>query len=418
MIEAIKKYNYWGDSAPETGYIRDGYIKKCAEYIGTPLIKVITGQRRCGKSYLMRMMINHLMTTEKVDKHNILYLNFELFDFRTIRTPESLIEIIALYRKNMHPKGKVYFFFDEIQEVFSWEKAVVALSQDTVLPCEVFITGSNAHLLSRELGTYLTGRYIPLEVLPYSYREYCGVTGQNCGPESFARYIQHGGMPETFFLATDESKRNYLSTLRDSILLTDIVERHKIRDVALLKRLFMFLADSIGSYFSANSVVRHLLAAGYKTNVETILNFIGHLTDAYLVHECSRFDIQGKRILSGERKCYLNDTSFRYFMSSSFNPGIGRYLENAIYLHLRRQGFTIYTGKSGVSEVDFVAEKGEERMYCQVAYLLADDSVVSREFGSLRPIADHFPKYVITMDQLSMGNNEGISHVKAWDFMK
>jgi predicted AAA+ superfamily ATPase len=311
----------------------------------------------------------------------------------------------------------VYLFLDEIQEIRGWEKAVNSLSQDTSELCEVFLTGSNAHLLSRELATYLTGRYLPFEVFPFSYGEYCDMSGIAKGEESFTTYLLHGGMPETFHLKDKETIRNYLSALRDSILLHDIVRRHKVRDVVLLQRLCSFLSDSIGSYFSVNGIVRHLKGSGYKTNVETVSNHIRYLTDAYLFHEAERYDIQGKKILTGERKYYLNDPSFRYYLTSSFDPGMGKYLENALFLHLIRNGYTVYAGRSVSGEVDILAEKNDERLYCQAAYLLADENVVEREFRSLKAIPDNYPKYVVSMDKVNLGNKEGIRHVQAWEFI-
>jgi predicted AAA+ superfamily ATPase len=363
------------------------------------------------------MLIRHLLTEQKINPANILYLNMEMHELLAISDAGKFMDVIAEYRKTLRPAGKVYLFLDEIQEVDGWEKAVNALAQDHATECEVFLTGSNAHLLSRELATYLTGRYVPVEVFPYSYGEYCAVTGQERGAVSFGEYLHHGGMPETINLREEETIRNYLLTLRDSILLNDIVRRHKVRDVALLQRLCAFLADSVGSLFSVNSVVRHLNGSGHKTNVETVANHLMFLTDAYLFHEAERYDIQGRRILTGERKYYLNDTALRYYLTSSFDPGIGKYLENALYLHLRRKGYRVYAGRSALGEVDMVAEKGDERMYCQAAYLLADENVVEREFRALMAISDNYPKYVISMDQAHLGNREGIRHVQAWEFI-
>lgn len=416
MIDNINKFNYWQKTLPQTGFFRRKLIDQLLSYQNSALVKVITGQRRCGKSYLLRMMIKHLITEAGIDRKNILYLNMEMPELLSVTDYRQLLEIISEYRKELSPKGKYYLFLDEIQEVSEWEKLINSISQNSEDPCEVFITGSNAHLLSSELATYLTGRYVPIEVLPFSYQEYREATRQPEGMESLAVYLQQGGMPELLNFPNDETKRNYLGTLRDSILLNDIVRRHKLRDVALLQRLYQFTADTIGSLFSVNGIVRHLNGIGYKTNVETVANHLHHLCDAYLIHETDRFDIQGKRILSGERKYYLNDTSFRYFLSSSFDPGPGKYLENAMYLHLRRNGYTVYTGRTGSTEVDFIAEKGNERIYCQVAYMLTDEKVVEREFRSLLAIKDNFPKFVVTMDPVNIGNREGIQHLQAWKF--
>ena len=417
MIDNIAKFNFWQGQLPEVGYVRKGYIDRFVRTIDNSLVKVFTGQRRSGKSYLLRMLLTHLLVEQKVRPENILYLNMERHELEDITDSRKLMALIEEYRKSLHPAGKVYLFLDEIQEIRGWEKAVNSLSQDTSEQCEVFLTGSNAHLLSRELATYLTGRYLPFEVFPFSYGEYCDMSGVAKGEESFTTYLLHGGMPETFHLKDKETIRNYLSALRDSILLHDIVRRHKVRDVVLLQRLCSFLSDSIGSYFSVNGIVRHLKGSGYKTNVETVSNHIRYLTDAYLFHEAVRYDIQGKKILTGERKYYLNDPSFRYYLTSSFDPGMGKYLENALFLHLIRNGYTVYAGRSVSGEVDIVAEKNDERLYCQAAYLLADEKVVEREFRSLKAIPDNYPKYVVSMDKVNLGNKEGIRHVQAWEFI-
>ena len=418
MIDSISKYNFWEEKLPQTGFFRQKPITKLLSYQNSSLVKVITGQRRCGKSYLLRMMIKHLITEAGVDRKNILYLNMEMPELLSVTTSRQLFEIISEYRQELSPQGKYYLFVDEIQEIAEWEKTINSISQNHEEPCEVFITGSNAHLLSGELATYLTGRYVPIEVFPFSYREYRESTRQPASQQSLATYLQQGGMPEMRNLPDDETKRNYLGTLRDSILLNDIIRRHKLRDVSLLQRLYQFTADTIGSLFSLNGIVRHLNGSGYKTNVETVANHLRHLCEAYLIHEAERYDIQGKKILSGERKYFLNDTSYRYFLSSSFDPGPGKYLENAIYLHFRRNGYTVFTGRAGSTEVDFIAEKGNERIYCQVAYILPDEKVIEREFRSLLAIKDNYPKFVVSMDPVSIGNRQGIEHVQAWEFLK
>lgn len=417
MIDSIKRLNFWDGALPDVGYFRKEYIEKISASLGNSLVKVLTGQRRSGKSYLLRMIIKHLLLKEKIESKNILYLNMEMYELSTIDSAVKLMDLIAEYREQLRPKGKVYLFLDEIQEINGWEKVINSLSQDHAAEYEIFLSGSNAHLLSKELASYLTGRYLPIEIFPFSYGEYCDMTGQKRASDSFSVYVQHGGMPETLNLRDDETIRNYLITLRDSILLNDIVLRYRVRDVALLQRLCAFLSDSIGSLFSVNSVVRHLNSSGYKTNVETVANHVKYLCDSYLFHEAPRFDIQGKKVLSGERKYFLNDCSFRYYVTPSFDPGIGKYLENTVYLHLRRKGYLVYTGRNALGKIDMVAEKGNERLYCQVAYLLADESVVEREFRTLSAIEDNYPKFVISMDQISMGNKNGIRHVQAWNYI-
>ncbi len=417
MIDIIKKYNFWDKTPIKIGFLRKHYLDSLSKYFDNSLVKVILGQRRVGKSYLLRMIIYQLINERKIPPKNILYLNKDIHELDFINNSKQLQKAIEDYRRNLKPEGRIYVFLDEVQEIDNWEKVVNSLSQDYKTDYEVFITGSNANLLSAELSTYLSGRYITFEVFPFSYNEFLGINKAEKGRDSFINYLKSGGIPESYFLADQEMKINYYSNLKDSIVLRDIVHRYKVRDVYLLEKLIGFIIDSIGSYFSINSVVNYLKSTGYKTNGETVGSYIKFLQDAYFIHESARFDIKGKRILSGEKKYYLNDLGFRYFLSSSFDFGIGKYLENAIFLYLKRNGYSVYTGKIKGHEIDFIAEKERIKNYIQVAYLLADEAVIEREFGNLELISDNFEKVVISMDDISFGNRNGIIHVKAWDFM-
>jgi predicted AAA+ superfamily ATPase len=417
QMEILKKYNYWSDEEIETGYFREGYLHNISRYLENKLVKVILGQRRAGKSYLLRMIIRHLLENQKVPRQNILYINKDIAALDFIGSSPQLIETVDRYREALKPKGKVYIFLDEVQEIKEWEKAVNSYSQDYKYDYELFITGSNANLLSMELSTYLSGRYISFEVFPFSYGEYTGFNGMDRNRDSFIQYLKNGGIPESCHLQEPEIKKNYLMNLKDSIVLKDIVRRHNVRDVYLLEKLINFLIDSIGALFSINSVVNFLRSSGYKVNPETVGNYIKYLKESYLIHEADRYDIKGKRILSGEKKYYLNDLGFKYILSSSFDFGVGKYLENAVYLDLRRKGFKVYTGKIRDKEIDFIAENGNIKKYIQVCYLLADERVINREFGNLEQIPDHYEKMVISMDDIDLGNRGGIMHRKAWDFI-
>ncbi|MCX6580955.1 MAG: ATP-binding protein [Candidatus Aminicenantes bacterium] len=417
MMDILKKYNFWGDEIIKTGYYRKSYTGKIAGYMNNKLVKVILGQRRVGKSYLLRMIIHHLIEKEGVPRKNILYINKDIAELDFISSNEALLAVVNQYRASMKPEGKVYIFLDEVQEIKGWEKVVNSFSQDYTSDYDVFITGSNANLLSTELSTYLSGRYICFEVFPFSYEEYTGFKGLERNRESFMSYLKNGGIPEICNFEDMEIKKNYLLNLKDSIVLKDIVRRHSVRDVYFLEKLLNFMIDSIGSLFSVNSVVNHMRSSGYKANSDTIGNYIDYLKEAYFVHEADRYDIKGKRILSGEKKYYLNDLGFKYFLSSSFEFGVGKYLENLVYLDLRRKGYRVYCGTSRDKEIDFIAEKDNIKKYIQVCYLLADESVVEREFGNLASIDDHFEKIVVSMDELNLGNRNGIIHRNAWEFI-
>jgi predicted AAA+ superfamily ATPase len=418
MMDILKKYNFWDNEIIKTGYYRKIYTGKIAGYLNNKLVKVILGQRRVGKSYLLRMIISHLIEKEGVPRKNILYINMDIAELDFISSNEVLLAAVNEYRASMKPEGKVYIFLDEVQEIRNWEKVVNSFSQDYTSEYEVFITGSNANLLSTELSTYLSGRYICFEVFPFSYEEYIGFIGLERNRESFISYLKNGGIPESCNFEDVEIKKNYLLNLKDSIVLKDIVRRHNVRDVYLLEKLLNFMIDSIGSLFSVNSVVNHLRSSGYKANSDTIGNYIDYLKEAYFLHEVDRYDIKGKRILSGDKKYYLNDLGFKYFPSSSFEFGVGKYLENLVYLDLRRKGYRVYSGTFRDKEIDFIAEKDNTKKYIQVCYLLADESVVEREFGNLAAIDDHFEKIVVSLDELNLGNRNGIIHRNAWEFIK
>lgn len=317
----------------------------------------------------------------------------------------------------MKPVGKIYLFLDEIQEIAEWEKAVNSLSQDYTQEYEIFITGSNANLFSSELGTYLSGRYIEFTVHPFSYTEYLGYKKLERSKETFLDYLKMGGIPEIYHLRGSEIQKNYISALKDSIVLRDVIHRHAIRDVYLLEKLIDFLIDSVGSRFSISSIAAELKKAGSNANYETISSYIKFLQNAFFVHECERYDLKGKRILTGERKYYLNDLAFKFYSTSSFDMGLNRFLENAVFLDLKRKGYQIYVGYMGQKEIDFVAEKNNERIYAQACYLLANDNVIDQEFNNLIEISDHYPKYVVTLDDVNYGNKMGVLHKQAWEFI-
>lgn len=416
-FDIIRKYNFWDKQPIAVGKLRPQYLEVLESYLGNALVKVILGQRRAGKSYLLRMLIQHLQTAGKVPAQNILYINKDLHGLEFINHANVLMQIIAQYQKQLKPTGKIYLFLDEIQEIEDWEKAVNSLSQDYTQEYEIFITGSNAHLLSSELATYLSGRYVEMTVFPFSYTEYLAYYQSARGKQSFIDYLQTGGIPELYHLTTQEMQRNYIGALKDSIVLRDIVNRHHIRDIHLLERLIDFLIDSTGNLFSINAVVAYLKSSGQKTNHETIGAYLQYLQDAFFIHDCNRFDIQGKNILKGERKYYLNDLAFKYHLTSSFNMSIGKFLENAVYLSLKRKGYTVYVGRLAHKEIDFIAQRDQERIYVQVAYLLPDEKVIEREFGNLMNIPDSYPKIVVTLDEINLGNRQGIIHQPAWEFI-
>ena len=414
IFEKLKKYNFWGNEELFFGYKRDGYLKKIHEVTGNKLVKVLMGQRRSGKSYILRQVIGELIN-QGIQRSNIFYLNKELIEFEDIKNFKDLQKLVELYRKAMKIKGKVYYFFDEIQEIEQWEKVVNSLSQNYKEKNEVFISGSNSKMLSSELATYLSGRYVAFEIYPFSFKEYLGILKLKRNRDNFIAYLKSGGLPEIFNLQSFESKLHYISSLKDTIILKDIIQRNNIKDSVLLERLFRFLTDNIGNIFSIKAIVDYLESAKIKASHETISNYLNYLLEAYVFYGVDRYDLKGKAILAGGKKYYLNDLAFKNYLSSGFDQGLGKNLENVVYLYYRSLGYMISVGVMAGNEVDFVLEKGKERKYVQVTHSLSDEKVVEREFGNLEKIRDSFEKTVISLDDSFGENRNGIKHVLAWD---
>jgi len=414
IFEKLKKYNYWTSEEIKTGFIRSAYLDKIEKYINNNLIKVLVGQRRVGKSYILRQIIQELIK-KKVNPKNIFYLNKEIVDFDEIKNYKDLKKLINFYKKELKVEGKIYILLDEVQEIEQWEKVVNSLSQDYKDKYEIFLTGSNSNLLSGELATYLSGRYICFEIFSFSFDEYVKYFKVSKNKDSFLEYLQMGGLPELYNLKNEEIRSHYVSSLRDTIFLKDVAQRYKIKNLHLLEGIFKFLIDNIGNLFSVNSIVNYLNNHGTKTNFETVSNYINYITQSLLIHEVDRFDIKGKTIFSGGKKYYLNDLSFKKYLSSGFDYGLGKYLENVVYLHYRMRGYKVYVGKIVDREIDFIVEKGKEKKYIQVAYKLSSKDVIAREFGNLEKINDSYEKIVISMDDVSFGNKEGIKHLLIWD---
>lgn len=417
IIDILERYNFWNHSPIPYGHWRSTYLSQFEKCLDNALIKVILGQRRSGKSRLMRMLIHYLVHERQTEPQNILYINKELYAFNFITHAGLLLETFQIYQEIKKPQGKIYLLIDEIQEIKDWEKAINSLSQDYRLDVAIFITGSNANLLSSELGTYLSGRYLSFVVYPFSYREYCDLFALPSTKESVLQYLNSGGLPELYQLESTEGKQNYVQSLMDSIVFRDIIQRHQVRDSFLLEKMIHFVMDSVGSMLSLSSMVKTIAQHGYRANVETLGNYLDYCKNAFFLHECQRYDLKGKQILIGERKYYLNDMAFKTLYGSQFEVRIGRLLENLVYLSLLRQGYKVYVGRYGDKEVDFVAEQGGEKLYIQVAYLLADDKVIGREFGSLALIPDNYPKWVVSLDDVNFGNRSGILHKQLWDVL-
>ena len=412
-FELLRKYNLWDGNRIETGYERPLYTEKIGGYFGNRLVKVLTGQRRSGKSYILRQLAVNLMR-RGVRAENILFINRELTAFDFLVTYQDLDQLIRLYLQTLHPEGRVYFFIDEIQEIEGWEKVVNSYSQDYTADYELFITGSNSKMLSSELSTLLSGRYVEFAVRPLSYHEYVTIKNMETGKQSYMEYMQDGGFPELLNLSGREVKRNYVSALKDTVFLKDIIRRYTIKDVRLLEDLFAYLVNNASNLLSIHNIANYFKSKGRKTSYETVAAYIGYIEEVFLAHRAERYNIKGKEIISGTYKYYMNDLAFKNYLYSGMGYGVGYMLENLVYLELIRAGYMVYVGSVKDKEVDFVAMKDDRVIYIQSTYVLADEQTVLREYAPLEAIGDSYEKWVVSLDDLALPVREGIKHVQAW----
>jgi predicted AAA+ superfamily ATPase len=413
-FEKLKKYNFWDGNAPSLGFARTEYTDKIYAYRGNRLIKVLVGQRRVGKSYILRQLAFKLMESG-TDKKNIFFVNCELADFDFIKTYKDLDELFKLYKAQLKPQGRIYLFIDEVQNIEGWERIVNSYSQDYMDEYELFISGSNSKMLSGELATLLSGRYICFEIFPFSFKEYIGITRKEQTKQSFVEYMNSGGMPELFMLPDQELKRNYISAVKDTVLLRDIIQRHNIKDARLLEEIFVYLVNNASNLLSVRNISNYIKSNGRKTSYDTVSAYIGYIEDTYLVHRVERYNIKGKETIAGNCKYYINDLSFRNYLYQGFGYGVGYMLENIVFLDLVRNGFNVYVGNIKDKEIDFVAIKGDRILYVQSTYMLIDQQTIEREYSALEVIDDSYEKVVVSMDDIALPNRQGIKHVQAWN---
>ncbi len=415
LLQAIERFNFWNNPEFKSGFSRLFYLDKIRKYQNNSLVKVLVGQRRSGKSYILRQIAEQLIRSG-VSPKNILFINKEFLEFDAIQDYKDLDQLIRHYKAKLKPKGKVYLFIDEIQNIRQWERLVNSYSQDYTESYELFISGSNSKMLSGELSSLLSGRYVSFEVFPFSYAEYLGVLNLERGKASFIEYLQTGGLPELFHLPDEESKRHYVSAIKDTVLLRDIIQRQAIKDPKLLEDLFIYLINTSSNLLSINNIANYFKSQRRKTSFDTISNYIGFIEDSFLVHHSERFDIRGKETIAGNAKYYSNDQAYRNYLFGGYGHGSGYQLENIIFIELKRQGFQVYTGVLPQKEVDFVAQRAERVLYVQCAYLLADEATIKREYSALNAISDHYEKWVLSLDDISFPVQNGIRHVQAWQF--
>ena len=395
---------------------RETYMKRIRPFIGTDLIKVMTGIRRSGKSVMLELIRQELIESG-VSPSKFISINFEDMSYSHLLIADALHKEIVARASQI--EGKTYLFFDEIQEVQDWERCINSFR--VALDCDIYITGSNAKLLSGELATYLGGRYVEFVIYPFSFAEfmelYHTVAPEEPVNKCFQKYLLTGGMPYLSNIRYEEEPaRQYLRDVFNSVQLKDIVKRNKIRDVDLLERVTAYIMANVGNTFSASSLAKFLKNEKRTVAAETILNYIKYCCDAYLFYQVKREDLHGKQILSTNEKYYIADHGIREAVYGGNMRDINLILENIVYLELVRRGYNVTVGKMGDKEIDFVCSRQNDKIYVQVTYLLASEETVQREFGVYDHISDNFPKYVLSLDEFDMSRN-GIKHCNIRDFL-
>ena len=392
--------------------LREEYLKKLSTYMDAPIIKILAGIRRCGKSTILEMLHKELIS-KGIDKSNIICKRYTSFEIDDCYTAKDMYNDI---KKEMINDNKYYLLLDEVQEIDSWEKAINSLLEDT--NADIYVTGSNSKLMSSEISTYLTGRYVLIPVYPLSFKEYLDFKSSSAKSEKelLNEYIKFGGFPIVALGNYDEqSAYQIVEGIYNSVITSDITKRHNIVNFDLFNRVVKFIIENVGKTFSANSIVKFLKGEGRALSVESIYNYLEWLEKAFVIYRCRRYDLQGKSVLKTQEKFYLADQSLKYCIMG-FNPkSIASMLENIVYFELKRRGYEVYIGKLGTKEIDFVAIKRDERVYVQVCRTLPENS--DREIGNLLAIKDQYPKYVVTLDELSTGNVNGVKIIHLFDFL-
>ena len=393
---------------------RLGYSDRIERMFGRGIIVALIGQRRVGKSCVMRRIRDHV--AQNADNH-VIYIDKEKTAFDDIATYQDLESYVTSHIE----EGKENFLFiDEVQEISKFEKAILSIQSDET--CQIMITGSNAKMLSGELATRLRGRYVAYRIRGLCYKEFLEFHGLVDDDASLSLYLQNGGLPQLRNLGLDnpELVEDYFENVYNTIVLRDVIEREKIRNIPLLRTLLKFISDNIGKQLSAQSIVKFLKSQNTDTSAKVILSYLEYLCNAYIIDRVNRYDIHGKKLFELGDKFYFEDLGFRnYIIGGNRSFDIEKVMENAVYCHLCRMGYKVYVGQLYKGEIDFVAEKADSIVYVQVTYLLASEETVKREFGNLKLIKDSHPKYVVSMDRMyGQTNVDGIKHVHLRDFLK
>lgn len=392
------------------------YVDKIMAYVDTPFVKILTGVRRCGKSTILKMIMERLKTERNIPENRIISCRFDSMEYEDMTAKQ----IYTLLKEKLSPVGKTYLFLDEVQEIKGWEKIVNSLASD--FDVDLYITGSNSRMMSSEIATYLTGRYVSFRIFTLSFGEYLMFKSKfaNVGePKTeLANYVRLGGFPATHLQAYSQDEiYTIVRDIYNSTIFSDIVKRNQVRKIDQLERVVKYTFSNVGNTFSAKSIADYLKSERRSLDNETVYSYLDRLEKAYLLHRCSRYDLQGKEILKTQEKFYLADVALRYSVLGYNADSVASSLENIVYLELCRRGYTVYVGKTSDGEIDFVAVRQNEKIYVQVTQEINSEKTEKREYNRLLEIPDNYPKFVLTTDEFAGGNYEGIKTMHIADFL-
>lgn len=392
------------------------YVDKIMAYVDTPFVKILTGVRRCGKSTILKMIMERLKTERNIPEDRIISCRFDSMEYEDMTAKQ----IYTLLKDQLSSTGRTYLFLDEVKEIKGWEKVVNSLASD--FDVDLYITGSNSRMMSSEIATYLTGRYISFRIFTLSFGEYLMFKSKfaNVGePKAeLANYVRLGGFPATHLQAYSQDEiYTIVRDIYNSTIFSDIVKRNQVRKIDQLERVVKYTFNNVGNTFSAKSIADYLKAERRSLDNETVYSYLEKLEKAYLLHRCSRYDLQGKEILKTQEKFYLADVALRYSVLGYNADSVASSLENIVYLELCRRGYTVNVGKTGDSEIDFVAVRQNEKIYVQVTQEINSEKTEKREYSRLLEIPDNYPKFVLTTDEFAGGNYEGIKTMHIADFL-
>lgn len=392
------------------------YVDKIMAYVDTPFVKILTGVRRCGKSTILKMIMEKLRNERGVSEEQIVSYRFDSMEYEDMTAKEMYREL----KSRLCSDGKTYLFLDEMQEIKGWEKVVNSLASDYNV--DLYVTGSNSRMMSSEISTYLTGRYVAFRIYTLSFGEYLTFKSQYAEVEDIrkelANYIRLGGFPATHLQAYGQDEvYTIVRDIYNSTIFSDIAKRNQVRKIDQLERVVKYTFNNVGNTFSAKSISDYLKAEKRSLDNETVYSYLEKLEKAYLLHRCSRYDLQGKELLKTQEKFYLADTSLRYSVLGYNDDTVASSLENVVYLELCRRGYTVHIGKTNDGEVDFVASRQNEKLYVQVTQRIDTEKTEKREYERLLEIRDNYPKYVLRTDEFVGGNYEGIITMHVADFL-